>query len=380
MMAEPDVTETQRPQAGEGLAGNERDLLRLLGRVFSGCLRLDREGRVVAYLRGEGLGGVAFMIDSEGRHLEEILPAGAARMVLDGMAQAGQNGGSERIPFCMRSGGEERVLEGWVQQLEEGDFLLAFRDMTEALRNEAIAHSVSWMNSLGAVFSGLRHEIGNPVNSIKLALNVLREGMDEWLPERRKAYLDRILSEVGRMEYLLQSMRNFNQFEQVRLELRHLRSFLQDFLVLIRPECSQRGITLRTEVEGEPSVRMDDRALCQVLINLIHNSMAAMEGRPSRTLCIGARQEEGHVRIWVKDSGSGMNLEVQKRLFQPFFTTRAEGTGLGLVMVRKLMLQMGGSIEVQSREGQGTRMTLLLPTPSHNLPMASSVGNGSRCG
>jgi signal transduction histidine kinase len=124
----------------------------------------------------------------------------------------------------------------------------------------------------------------------------------------------------------------------------------------------KRGIALRAEIpSGKIMVQADARALQQVLLNLLANSSAALEDRDGQQILLTLKQSPSLITLIVRDNGCGMSAEEQKNLFKPFFTTKAEGSGLGLVICRKMLAQMNSSIEIQSSPGKGTTVVIALP-------------------
>ena len=243
-----------------------------------------------------------------------------------------------------------------------GSFTWAFvRDVTEKLRLESIAEAAELMNSIGFVFSALRHELGNPINSVKAALSVLRRGLDRFPRETVAEYLDRMLVEVGRVEHLLRSMKSFSMYERTEPTSVDLSAFLLDFEHLVRDEAERRGIRLELDTRDAVWASCDPRALQQVMLNLFANAADAMEGRDDASFRVELRSSGGLVTMRVIDNGPGLDAEQREHLFKPFYTSKAKGTGLGLVISRKLLAKMQGSIELDSAPGAGVAVTITLP-------------------
>jgi len=239
-------------------------------------------------------------------------------------------------------------------------------DNTDKVRLESIAEAVEMMNNIGFVFSALRHELGNPVNSIKAALSVLRADLDRYSRDAIREYLDRMTYEVGRVEGLLRSMKSFSMYEEVEPTFVAVEGFLGTFQRLVREEAERRGIRLEIDCdcEGSPCAICDPRALQQVLLNVFANAADAVAGREDALVRIEASRREGLVYLEIKDNGPGIPEEEQKNLFKPFFTSKSKGTGLGLVISRKLLARMGGTISIRSTLGQGTVVTITMPSCS----------------
>ncbi len=249
------------------------------------------------------------------------------------------------------------ILEG----SEVAGAVVVFRDISKVARLESIAEAIETMNSIGYVFSAVRHELGNPVNSVKMALSVLRNNLGKFPEETVRTYLDRSLEELLRVEDLLVSLKSFSLYENVKTQEIDLIAFLEQFLALVRPDFERRGISLR--LKPSPDARKavaDPRALQQVLLNLFANAADALAGRSNPRIVLRTFAEPGLSGIRVEDNGTGIPDEVRRELFQPFRTTKASGTGLGLVVVKKMMAKMEGTIDVETWPGSGTTMILTL--------------------
>lgn len=260
-------------------------------------------------------------------------------------------------------------LFGYTHYRIPGEVLCVFLlDITEKSRLMAIAESVNAMNNLGYTFSGIRHEIGNPLNSLKMTLTVLRNNIDRFDRPSVLEYLERSQAEVGRIEYLLHTLRNFNMYESLVLRIVPLSPFLSDFLSLVAPDVAAAGIRLVPFLSPEAvQVRADPRALQQVLLNLLSNAVDALKGSPEPAITLRTGLRAGRVTVRVEDNGCGMSEEQAERLFQPFNTGKPNGTGLGLVICKKMLAKMESTIEVESRRGAGTAVELSLPA---GMPVA----------
>lgn len=236
-------------------------------------------------------------------------------------------------------------------------------DNTERRRLESVAEAVNLMDNLGFIFSGIRHEIGNPVNSIKMALTVLHRNLDSYDTPRVREFVERALAELGRMEFLLKALKNFSMFENPSVRQVSLESFIRDFISLVGNDLSGKGIDIKMNmVAGEEFTGITDpRALQQVMLNLITNAVDALEGRPLPQIEIDLERIDGDVEIRIKDNGCGMTDEQKKDLFKPFVTSKEKGTGLGLVIVKKMLTRMETGIRVESLRNSGTTFTIEIP-------------------
>ena len=236
------------------------------------------------------------------------------------------------------------------------------RDVTEKKRLESIAEAANLMENIGYVFSGIRHEIGNPINSLKITLTVLKDSLQTFSGEKVQEFLKRSLDEVARVEYLLKALRNFNQFERPEVQSLRIDSFMENFLSLVANDFEKQGIRLET-LSSAWSMKglVDPRALHQVMLNLMTNSAHALVDTENPRIAFAFDKVGGWVLIKVIDNGCGMSSEQMKDLFMPFITSKVGGTGLGLVIVKKMLSKMNCMIDIESQVGEGTVVTLFLP-------------------
>ncbi|MFA5073001.1 MAG: ATP-binding protein [Nitrospirota bacterium] len=236
------------------------------------------------------------------------------------------------------------------------------RDVTEKVRLESIAESVNMMNNIGYIFSGVRHEIGNPINSINMTLCILKQKLEMLDTTAIHGYLDRALHEVSRIEYLLRTLKNFNLYEKPHLQDVPLQVFLDKFLVLVREDFKAKGITIESAIDPQAhSCYADPRALQQILINLLTNAADALADRSNPKVSILMMRLGNRMQIRMEDNGVGISDEKTNDLFKPFYTSKTHGTGLGLVIVKKLLAKMNGTIELSSHYGVGTTVDIYLP-------------------
>jgi PAS domain S-box-containing protein len=238
------------------------------------------------------------------------------------------------------------------------------RDITEDKRLESIAEAANLMDNIGFIFSSIRHELGNPINSIKVSLSVLESNLESYDTKDVTRFIRRSLSDIGRVEYLLKTLRNFSIFEKPDIHATNMRSLLNKLILLAEKDLAKHNITLAIDHCQEPLIGMiDPRAFLQVLLNLTTNGVAALEGRLNKKITISLlKKEDKQVALLFEDNGCGMDKETARNLFRPFFTTKAEGTGLGLVIVKKMLAKMNCSITARSEEGVGTRMEIIIPS------------------
>jgi PAS domain S-box-containing protein len=256
----------------------------------------------------------------------------------------------------------------------ESGYVVIKRDLTEKLKLEALAEAVNTMNNIGYVFSGIRHEIGNPINTIKANLVLIKKKLDAGNLDITE-HIGRSQGELARIEYLLRALKNFNMFETPEAQQMEIRPLMDNLAKLMFEDLSRKGIRLIREYEdGADSVWADPRALQQVLLNIATNAADAVAGVEDPRISFivsasanssgnlsGNSADSDYIRIRVADNGKGMGAEQKKELFKPFYTSKAHGTGLGLVLSKKMVTKMGGYLNIESAPGQGTDVDIFLP-------------------
>jgi PAS domain S-box-containing protein len=245
---------------------------------------------------------------------------------------------------------------------EVANYVAVKRDVTETLRLESLSEAVNVADNIGYVFSGIRHEIGNPVHAIRMTLTMLKSRLEKAGDTGSGKYIQRGLDEINRVQYLLDNLKSFNLFENPTIREVDLTRFLEKFVSLLRPDLDKKGVSLEVTIDPEASVCLaDTRALQQVMLNIVTNAVEACEDREKPKVAIRVGKDSGEVCIRVRDNGSGMTAEQLEKLFRPFQTTKPKGTGLGLVIARRMLLKMNGSVEIESEKERGTTARICLP-------------------
>lgn len=241
------------------------------------------------------------------------------------------------------------------------NYVAVCRDVTEKRRLESIAEAVNMMQNVGYVFSGIRHELGNPINSVKTALTVLKKNLNEWNNEQVNTYIERCLTETGRVEYLLRALKTFSMHENPRMEKVALTAFMDNFVTLVQADFNNRGVEIKLASTVEVGEALcDPRALHQVLLNLVTNAADALEARPEPLILISLTRDKQRIFVLIEDNGSGMSEQQLENLFKPFYTSKETGTGLGLVIVKKMITRMNGTIRMESVLGEGSKVHFTL--------------------
>ena len=239
-------------------------------------------------------------------------------------------------------------------------------DMTEKRKNESKLKRAENLASLTTLAAGVAHEIKNPLGSMSIHMQLLKKALKDTSNAKIKNYLDVIDEEIDRLNKIvvdfLFAVRPMN-IEPIRDDLNDL---LQEIINFIKPEVEQNGIELRVLLNRNiPMIFIDRRFIKQAVINLIKNSIAATQ-KNGYILVTTDISEEG-VQLIIADSGHGIPPEYINKIFEPYFTTKENGTGLGLTLTYKIIKEHNGDISVISEPGKGTKFIITLPVPQHEL-------------
>jgi len=218
------------------------------------------------------------------------------------------------------------------------------------------------MAAWAKVASGLAHEMAEPLNAAVLHLGHLRRKWTDAKPETAR-HLTVLEDELKRLEQVVKGFRRFALLGEMRAEWFDLRALLSEIAARPREPMFDRRIELVLDVDELPERFWGDRTLLrQALTNLVTNAEQAMPGGGHVTL--GARRGEAGVELSVTDEGVGIPEDLQARVFDLYFTTKDDGTGIGLAVVQQIVQLHGGRIRLRSALGQGTQITLQLPVRS----------------
>jgi signal transduction histidine kinase len=246
------------------------------------------------------------------------------------------------------------------------DSLREAREAREAMTLQAMARARD-LEQLGAQLS---HELRNPLSAIKTLVQLsARSATDEASRER----LEVVEGEIRRMQQVLQDYLSFSRpLERIQPEEVRLAAVADEVLALLAGRADEHQVALRRL--GDASVTADPLRLKEALLNLMVNALQASPagGRVE----VEIAQEGGTARLSVRDAGHGMAPEVLERVGTPFFTTREGGTGLGVALARATLVRHGGTLEFESRPGEGTTATLTLPATAGRRDDVARAGGG----
>jgi len=237
--------------------------------------------------------------------------------------------------------------------------------LAKALGQEPAASAVAEKRDLlERLLARLAHEVRNPLGSLDIHFQLLDEDLAALDPDRRNQLAPRleiIRGELHRLERIMDHFLKLAGPSELDLEPIDLTSVVNHVVELLRPEAASRQIRIQADVAPVPQLFADSVRLTQALLNLVINAMQAVDrdGKIEVTLTRNADA----VAIRVRDSGPGLPEDKMSVLFDPYFTTKAEGNGLGLWIAQKIVIAHGGTLQARNAPGSGAEFTLLLPHP-----------------
>lgn len=218
---------------------------------------------------------------------------------------------------------------------------------------------------LASLVSGLAHEIKNPISTINITLQLMREDIAEDAPRPSSRFLgkiDMLLDETKRLEQMLFEFMRIAAPSELDIHAEDLSELIEQLLIFVSAELRNRGIVVVSQLDRSLNdVRLDKSLMKQVLLNLLKNGIQAVEGGEGGTITVQTNRIGESAVIEIIDTGRGMSEEELSQAFHAYYSTKPEGTGLGLPMVQRLVTLHGGNISCESTEGMGTRFRLALP-------------------
>ncbi len=280
------------------------------------------------------------------------------------LIRAGQDF-TDRSMVCQRENGEPVPVKVSASRLTDKDgeplgTVLIIRDMREIrLMEEALERSRRHA-ALGRMAAGIAHEIRNPLGTLRGFAQYFSKFAE--LDPNAEEYVELMVGEVDRLNRTISALLQFARPRELKASEIDLGELLQRTARLLQEELAAGKLAFQIDPPAAPvSFTADSDLLIQLLINLLQNAQAATE--PGGKIRLGADEQGENVHLWVEDSGKGMTPEERSRMFDPFYTTRKTGTGLGLGLatVQQIVEQHGGRIEVETLVAQGTRIEVVLP-------------------
>lgn len=290
------------------------------------------------------------------------------------------------------SGGSVRFIDVYitplVQNQNQGKNLIGsiirIDDVTEKRNQEVLLHRMETLAGLTNVAASVAHEIKNPLGAISIHIQLMQKAIkkkrdgDGMLPPAKYAedYLDVITQEIERLNKIVVDFLMAVRPISAKLELVNPNTILKEFISFFTPEFTEKHIELESDLCGaDVRLLLDSKLFREVIVNLSQNAIFAIEkkfGVDEDSEKAGSMNGNIRIKSWIendryfltfRDDGIGMDDLTSSRVFEPYFTTKSNGTGLGMAMSYKIIKEFSGDIRVNSVLGEGTTFTIELPVP-----------------
>lgn len=250
-------------------------------------------------------------------------------------------------------------------------YAVIMRDITESRRSTEETIESERLTALTLLAAGVAHEIGNPLNSLHIHLQLLERKIRKLPASMRKDLPESIEVAKGEILRLDQIVSQFlRAIRPAPLETRreNVNDIVRESISFLRAEIEQRDILAEEDLaDGLPLLEVDRNQLKQAFYNIVRNSFQAMGA--GGILRITTGMDDTFVYVTFSDTGGGISTENMNKIFQPYFTTKETGSGLGLLIVRRIIREHGGEIDIVSTEGKGVALTIRLPFRDHRVRM-----------
>lgn len=382
----------------------ERSFLEtLFNTIEDGVLVVDETGRILYYNQSVshllGLPAQA----AEGQHVSRYLPELNWEALSDMDGRGGQKVVRHEFEIAYP---RRRFLRLYAAPLDgetsgSSGLALILHDATEARQKTFETIESERVQALTLLAASVAHEIGNPLNALHIHLQLMERELkklrqpavapvrtgsrllrasrvahapaDPEILDRMERFLGVAKGEIVRLDYIITQFLQAIRPAQPRLKPASLNEIVLETLDLLRPEIENRGQRIEQNLAATlPNAPLDPAQMKQVLLNLIKNAIQAMGKGGVLTIQTGAAPEE--VWVSISDTGRGIPQEQLNRIFEPFFTTKKKGSGLGLMIVQRIVGAHGGRIQLDSRVGQGTTFRIWLPLHERRVRLLEGPG------
>ena len=360
------------------LVSDRRKMERVLDEVDEGVILLSPEG-IVKFSNRNALLWLGFERVTKDRFQIGGLPTDpwVREFIAKCLKKPFENASSE---FRVLSPREMFLRFHWapLQTEEEDEILLKIENLTQERSVHDEKARFQRIEGLVRLASGIAHEIGNPLNAIQIHLQLLKQEISRWPKQQQRAFekfADVLSSETKRLDEIVRSFLKATRHPPLRFRIGSLNEVIRDVVDFLRPEMKKQKIEPKLLLdENLPRFLFDENRLHEAFLNLIKNGVEAMP--KSGTLTISTVLKDKLCLVRVADEGEGIYEKDLPHIFEAYYTTKPEGSGLGLSQVYQAVHDHGGRIDVKSERKKGTVFTLILPVRQERLSLPQPKENG----
>ena len=266
---------------------------------------------------------------------------------------------------------EPRTASAARATTEQVGYAIIMRDITESRRTAEKTIESERLNALTLLAAGVAHELGNPLNSLNIHLQLMARQAGKIkgkASEELQHSIDICRGEINRLDSIVSQFLRAIRPSRPQLRPENINTIVEETVRFFAAEIEARDIVVETELHSDlPLLQLDRDQMKQAFYNVIKNSFEAMKRRG--ILRILTDRDESHVCVSFIDNGGGMSAEALSHVFEPYYTTKPTGTGLGLLIVRRIVREHGGELAIESTEGKGLSLTIRLPLKEQRVRM-----------
>jgi two-component system, sporulation sensor kinase E len=268
------------------------------------------------------------------------------------------------VPLIIeRRSGNDKIDNNKIGTAEAVGHAMILRDITESRRSTQQTIESERFNALTLLAAGVAHEIGNPLNSLHIHLQLMERNVQKLegpAREELQGSINIARAEISRLDSIVTQFLRAIRPSKPELHPENINSIIEEAVRFFAPEIKDRDIVVEQELRSDlPMLELDRDQMKQAFYNVIKNSFEAMKRRG--ILRIRTDRDDTHVIVSFNDTGGGIPAENLSRVFEPYFTTKTSGSGLGLLIVRRIVREHGGEMSIESTEGKGLTLTIRLP-------------------